>query len=291
MHLRTRHLLILSAFLFLTGANDQIEEKPKKSFPSVREQQAEPTNQKDTAAKNQTAQSTPIVILNNVPTGGAENPPQKEPDKWPPMWTIWVTLGITGLASVAALLTVGSIRGQAQAATAQAETTAAQVELMAESERPWLIFKPGDPNNGRRIDRMWPLPEIFREEVDLFNVPWNIINVGRSPAFLTELNRKIEIIEINKMPPALTKGPTFNLILSPKAPPEDRFGSDSRRPLSEIEFYDLRNGKLCVWVYGIAEYMDALKKPHATKFCCRWFVENGQATYDPVGPEGWTEYT
>src|SRR6266540_2864178 len=146
MYLRLLYFVV--AFIFLGAAANMPSKNPS---PPIREKQDTPTDQKDKGIKSKSpvAPSAPHIIINNPPTGEQKNPPPKEPNPWPPMWTIVVGLIITGLASLAALFTIGSIRGQAQAATAQAKTTAAQVELMAKSERPWMMSKSGDPNNGR----------------------------------------------------------------------------------------------------------------------------------------------
>jgi hypothetical protein len=160
------------------------------------------------------------------------------------------------------------------------------------------MFRPKDPHGkidrqGRKPSKMWPLPEhrdVFYESD--FNVPWDIINVGRSPAFLTELAAEMKLLPSNTAPPRLPSGSKFpNYILSPKSSPEDRHGSVFELPLTDQIFEDLRTGQSRVWIYGIAKYKDALGKKHSTRFCCLWYVENGKAVYDPVGPKGWTKYT
>jgi hypothetical protein len=126
----------------------------------------------------------------------------------------------------------------------------------------------------------------------LFNIPWNIINVGRSPAFLTRLVVRIEIIQTGNLPPALPSGTSFpNYIISPKTPPDDRFGSNLPRQLTQIDAIDIQNGDARIWVYGVVEYRGIRRRSYMTRFCCLWYIENGNAVYDPVGPEGWTKYT
>jgi hypothetical protein len=121
----------------------------------------------------------------------------------------------------------------------------------------------------------------------------DIINIGRSPAFLTGLNAAIELIGDGQEPPELKPSSAFNpLILSSKDQPEDRFGSYQHRSLTNDEFDKINDGEAAIWVYGIAEYFDTGKNPHFTKFCGRWYVlEDSTCRFDPVGPPGWTEYT
>lgn len=162
-------------------------------------------------------------------------------------------------------------------------------------ERPWMMFRPGDPNSGivsagaQTPAVIWPLPVMYQ---GLFVVPWNAINVGRSPAFLTRLVARIEVVNTGSVPPALTGGSDFpNYIISPKTPPDDRFGTNLVRSLTQEESIDIQNGDKRVWVYGAVEYRGFRRRNHATRFCCIWYVDNGANTYDPVGPPGWTDYT
>ena len=76
-----------------------------------------------------------------------------------------------------------------------------------------------------------------------------------------------------------------------KMPPDDRFGSNLLRSLTQSEFGGIQTGNASIWAYGIVEYRGIRRRIHTTRFCCIWYVQNGNSVYDPVGPEGWTEYT
>src|SRR5690348_15890366 len=79
-----------------------------------------------------------------------------------------------------------------------------QVNLQRNLQRLWLMFKPGDPNNGRReASRMWPLPINYTQETKAFVVPWNIINVGGTPAFVTRISARLSVVRRNEIPPPL----------------------------------------------------------------------------------------
>jgi hypothetical protein len=152
-------------------------------------------------------------------------------------------------------------------------------------ERPWMMFRPSDPN-------LWPFSNALNPNQPLLTVNWNIINVGRSPAFLTRLVPRMEIMKRNETPPKLPRDTDFpNYIISPKSPPEDRHGTELRRIISQGEYNDLQNGMRRLWVYGVVKYRGIKRRRHTTRFCCLWYVENGVARYDPVGPRGWTKYT
>lgn len=266
--------------LFMGNTNEASENK--SSQPPIAENKQTATNIKQkerNPSKNKKSRNTqPETKLAtqrspSSQTNKSSNGPKNDADQfwvWPPT-SGWAIVYITTIYALFAF-------GQWWAIWFQGRR-------ISRLERPWIMFRPSDPN-------LWPFCNPFDPNQPALTVNWNIINVGRSPAFLTRLVARMEIVGINATPPRLHRGTDFsNYILSPKTPPEDRHGTESRRPISQGQYNDLQNGTMRIWLYGIAEYRGIRRRRHHTHFCCLWFIENGVSNYDPVGPEGWTEYT
>ena len=196
--------LFISSLLacFLMGAASTT----KNPLPPVGKQQAEPADQKATDAKTQTTKPEPIIIINNIPSAEQKSPPAKEPEQWPPMWTIVAGLAITGGASLIALWTVRNIKEQAQAATRAARATeqsakaaadnVAATLLLANLERPWVMVYPGEPENWPTGDAIVPINFPIR-------TPVSEINYGRSPALVRKISISFKVLDwpIPDIPP------------------------------------------------------------------------------------------
>jgi hypothetical protein len=238
------------------------------SQPPSKDQKPATQNTQKTQADNDPSSGS-IVVDKNQTTDKNQDSTNKSD---------WGWISILGLIVSAMLLRVHQVRNNL--------------------ERPWMMFRPKDPNNGIIPDgqtvatKIWPLPVMYQ---GLFIVPWNLINVGRSPAFLTKIVARIELVNRGSTPPNLPSESDFpGYIVSAKAEPDDRFGTNLFRPLTVEESIDIQNGEKEIWVYGIVEYKGfrIWPWPHSTRFCCRWYVGPVEGpAYDPVGPEGWTEYT
>ena len=250
----------------------------------ITEEQRSDKNANRSQAKHGNSTKTVIVDDKRATSAEKRNPGDKVENPWP--WDYLVSQRWVPTVLVLSLIvTLFAWRTNA---------------LRNALERPWLMFKPERPATGPDDPAnppilIWPLPATFDPINNKFYIGWNLINVGRSPAFLIQFTRYIRLLPKEEYPPKPTKGKaSFTpLIISPKGPPEDRFGNASQLILGPDSFNALRDGNSRVWLYGIATYRGSGWRRFTTKFCCRWYFDSAKNewTYEPVGPEGWTKYT
>lgn len=168
-------------------------------------------------------------------------------------------------------------RKAAEAAQQSAGTASRHIALISSHERPWIMVKPN-----------WLLPDNEHPFGGL--VEWSAINVGRTPAFLTELVVVADVVPYpipDKRPDDRAPKPFAKFII----PPNGTHGSRTGNPIDASELQKLFNGTHCLVFYGRIVYRDSLDNEHLTRFCCYWHLENGQWLYEPVGPPDWVEYT
>jgi hypothetical protein len=168
-------------------------------------------------------------------------------------------------------------RKAAEAAQKSAGIAGRHLDLISSHERPWIMVKPN-----------WLLPD--NEHPFGGVVEWSAINVGRTPAFLTDLVVVTNIVSYpipEKRPYYPAPKPFSKFII----PPNGTHGSRIGNPIDASELQKLFNGTHCLIFYGRIAYRDSLDDEHLTRFCCYWHLENGQWLYEPVGPPDWVEYT
>jgi hypothetical protein len=158
-------------------------------------------------------------------------------------------------------------------------------------ERPWLIVRPGTPEN-------WP----FHIDYAITKFPINIAvmssvsNVGRSPAFLVQQHINVVVASIpseTDQPQYTEPKPFAELMIEPKGVHSQRAGEN----ISEAEFKSIITGQQCIMFFGFVKYFDVNRKiEHCTRFCSYWHKRpNDTGTdrwaFSPVGPRNYIEYT
>ncbi len=277
-------------FLVLSGAGNELQKaQPSPIHQSQTAAEGQENNQTSGqestgAQKSKTKETTGHTYNYN----GAYNYYSSESSNWP----IW----ITAIATVAiAIFAAGQIwflwgamtatqgaasaaNKNADAARSVAETASRQTEIMANRDRAWIMVKPdGEPKED-------PARLPFGYEVE-----WSAINVGGTPAFLTELLVEVDIISMpipNSRPDCSASKPFAKFII----PPNGRHSSKSGKTFSPTVQGTYFRGESCVVLYGLVKYQDAISD-HITRFCCYWYIRDNSAFFEPVGPPDWVEYT
>src|SRR6266478_5159686 len=206
-------LLILVAVIFLlSGASESGESSGIKS-PPVRIEQSNPTNAESDGSKNPPAPT----IENNSPSATAQkNRSPKDPEPWPPLWSIVTGLVITGCASAIALWTLTFIK---------------------QRERPWLMLS----------NPKWEMAKDWSGGV-ISPVEWSIKNVGRGPAFLTQL---ATIVDVLKLPvPEKCPGYPVNQSSAKFIIPPEGMHSSTKNVVGVTQLQGIFNGTHCLIFYG-----------------------------------------
>ncbi len=120
-------------------------------------------------------------------------------------------------------------------------------------------------------------------------VDWSIKNVGRSPAFLTQLATIVDVLELPV--PEKCPGYPVNKSFAKFIIPPDGIHASTKKVVGVMQLQGIFNGTHCFIFYGRVVYRDGLDREHYTKFCCYWHIENGAWIYEPVGPPDWVDYT
>jgi len=249
---RSKLLLLLipiSFALFLSTAGESGEIRS----PTEGQEQAEPADKKADVTKNAPPVSN-FVIVNNPPAEKQENGAPKESERWPPLWSIVGALFITAVATRIALQTLGGIKEQAIATR----------ELVA-LERPWIMIQAHWPVTGDPIQK----------------ITWQAINAGRSPAFITRLSMKVDLIPLplpQNRPNYPDPEPFGEFIIAPNG---GNHGSESLFAFELGRQGEYHRGQICVAFYGRINYHDSNKSPHVTRFCVFWLVQNGNGMFSP----------
>ena len=150
--------------------------------------------------------------------------------------------------------------------------------ILADLERPWIV-----------LGVNWIKPKI--ETPFGGPIEWSADNIGRSPAFLTGLFVKIDIMQYplpetrpNYEPP--DRKAKFII------PPQRSHGDRTRdTPLDAGKLQAIYKGNKCLVVYGKFDYEDSSGNPHITRFCATWSTGEDGWYFEPIGPPAWIEYT
>ncbi len=120
-------------------------------------------------------------------------------------------------------------------------------------------------------------------------VEWSIKNVGRGPAFLTQL---ATIVDVLKLPvPEKCPGYPVNQSSAKFIIPPEGMHSSTKNVVGVTQLQGIFNGTHCLIFYGRVIYRDSLDRKHSTKFCCYWHIANDAWVFEPVGPPDWVDYT
>lgn len=248
-------------FLVLSGAGGS-GEPPDVKLPPVREKQDEPTNHEAAATNNATKlQATPYAIIINNPAATQEKyATHKEPEPWPPLWTILAALIITGSASGIALWTLIFIKQQAEAAN----------KTLAFTLRPRLIVRHVHAVSDTSDDE-----NIIHKP---FEVSIEVANRGGTPTKIDSGN--VAFFVSHKETPEFMQTPV------PRKGTEDIFSGISLNPGVEHSFtttcepisaqkdlktaLEWRTGLITIYVLGHIWYQDAVGNRYKTAFCRRY---------------------
>jgi hypothetical protein len=189
----------------------------------------------------------------------------------------------------AALVGIGCAQvhwmGKTHAATKSASDAAeTQGKILEAIERPWLMAI----REGARPDG-WPLP--FTDIEANFRITWKATNFGNSPAFVTLLFSRVEVLEypICDEPPEARESDINQMVVSPGA----YCIQAAKKHISPVEVAEIKAGKKCVVFFGLIKYESRLgkTKPHHSKFCEYWFYKDTRPEDAEIGPKGWVDYT
>ena len=297
-------LLILIASVFvLSGASKSGDANPPQPLNQVRsDEHKTPTEHIETNADNQPNNPTPfqaqlLETLRAVAKQHKSAYEQTRPDQ--KSWnspSVFINIGLLFIAAVYTFFAWRqwqAIRRQAditsdqiiearkatEAAQRSADAAKLQIDLVISHERPWLIVNPDKE------------PDWLISNKDPFGGPveWSVKNVGRTPAFLTELAVKVDIMPLpipEQRPDYPQSKPFAKFIIPPNGTHSSRTGSGM--DASELQL--LFNGTHCLIFYGRITYRDNLDGVHLTRFCCYWHLQENQWIYEPVGPPDWVEH-
>jgi len=292
---------LILLFLILNGTSRSAEPaNPKEA--DIQSNKAE--RQQKESTKDQTPSLQPVVI-DKLPyspkdrsPASAQTPKQEAHAGPESNATWWFNLFIViftgclvgvGVAQVAVYIKQARYtrrglrltRQAADAAKAAAETASRQTKILEDGQRPWIMVQ---------VDE-WGLPDRFDASLGFGGViKWSAINVGRSPAFLTELVVVPDIFPY----PLPDEHPDDQ---SPKQfakfiiPPNGKHSSSLPTIVDAGAMQSIFDGKRCQVVYGIARYHDSMGNPHLTRFCVLRHRDAEGWKFEPVGPPNWVEYT
>ncbi|MBI1996509.1 MAG: hypothetical protein HYS66_08580, partial [Deltaproteobacteria bacterium] len=137
-------------------------------------------------------------------------------------------------------------RQAANAAKHSASVASQQTEILKAGQRPWIMFQVDD----------WGLPDRHDPSLGFGGVmKWSAINVGHSPAFLTELVVVTAIFPYplpDKHPDDQSPQQCAKFII----PPNGKHSSSLPTVVDAGAMQRIFDGKQCQVVYGIARYHD-----------------------------------
>jgi len=290
--------ILIASVLLLSAASAQSPSPSPNPIPGGSSAQNEADQNKNTPENT----ASPFYGLQSTKQG--ETPtPINTPDHRAEKYERRIARSAVAQAACAVLLVLFTgllacygYRGwQATLIAANAAKKSADVSEQAFtlSERPWVIAE--DWNLER--------PNDFR---DTFIVKFNLRNFGRSPAWITKLRAKFDII------PAHTDFPVPPDYSSPLEvwhadargkviPPKESVSRScplERRHTVSFDYHAWEMGEFYFFVYGIVEYEDFSGNPHVTAFCAqhgfvnvqgesfldartedRWYPDSGPADY------------
>jgi hypothetical protein len=172
----------------------------------------------------------------------------------------------------------------ANAAIENAKTASRQTALIFNHERPWIAVKPQKPPN-------WPLPPDAKFEFPLLiEVPWTAKNVGKTPAFIRDINVITEVMPI-PLPENRPADPVPNRLPQFIIPPNDDHSGAERVLIWPEEYRGIKESRYGIVFYGFIKYDDTLEnREHISRFCSYWFYLQGIELFEPIGPSDWIEY-
>ena len=178
----------------------------------------------------------------------------------------------------------------AEAATAAARSSSEiadrQTRLFFQNERPWIVVNPKTAQN-------WPLPQKGGVGFPLdFAVDWTLKNVGRTPAIVRKLRLTIRVDERPEPNRLINYGDAETISNFLIAPNGEHSHRDFCEEISETEYDAIKRSERFILFFGYVEYTDTLEnRDHISRFCSYWYYVAGVDAFEPVGPEGWTDYT
>jgi hypothetical protein len=192
-------VLILVTWMILSGAtpvtdssSPQPAPRPSKAGQKEKASSAGET-QKTKTNEAPSNQSPPKIDLTETQKASEVSEKTKD-QKTEPSPTDWWIMVFTGVLACAAIIQVFVYGRQAQymqqglrltseavnAAQKSADVATRQVQIMASSERPWIMIQ---------VDKWGSSPIVYEPQYGFGGGPvdWSAINVGKSPGFLTDL--------------------------------------------------------------------------------------------------------
>lgn len=283
-------------FLVLSGASESGEPaNPKETIPQGQKA--------DLDKKEPAQQRTPADFVPPKPPID-KYPPDKQasekknqpwqPTGWFNLWLVIFTGCLVGVGIAQAIIyrkqTKYMRRGlrltriAADAAKAAANTATRQTMILEDGQRPWIMVQVDD----------WGSPDIHDASLGFGGViKWSAINVGHSPAFLTDLVITSDVFAypLPEKHPEDANPKQFAKFIIPPAGKHSSMNRALPTPIDATAMRGIFEGTHCQVLYGFVRYHDSLEKPHLTRFCVFQHRENEDWKLEPVGPPDWIEYT
>jgi hypothetical protein len=155
-----------------------------------------------------------------------------------------------------------------------------QWRVIRTQNRPWIMVTPDKPEG-------WPPAGTGS---CTFRLRWSVENVGKSPAFLTQLWANVVVLPYPVPSRRLDYGEDRDFaefIIRPNG----RHCHEEDRILSESEVIAIQTGDKCLLFYGRVYYRDTFKVIHLTRFCSYWIQEGEKVHFSRVGPPSYIKYT
>jgi hypothetical protein len=155
-----------------------------------------------------------------------------------------------------------------------------QWRVLRTQNRPWIMVTPDKPEG-------WPSAHTGS---CTFRLRWSVENVGRSPAFLTQLWANVVVLPYPVPYRRMDYGENRDFaefIIRPNG----KHCHEEDRILSEPDVMRIQTGEKCLLFYGRVYYRDTFKVIHLTRFCSYWIQEGEKVHFSPVGPPSYIEYT
>jgi len=242
---------LLLSLVFVVGiANSQ--QPPQKSS----------SNAKPAAANERGSEKSPVVVrLQNT----GKTPEESEDDKkerlekssadW---WMIKLTATLAGLALLQLIAFVAQ-------AIYMRRTVRAMNEEFISTHRPRI-----------RVRHVWAEGELWGGEK--IAVRAQVVNVGITPAKITEYSARLLILQKSKHLPAVPQygysvvvltDPSLQSGSSADLPPDNDIAilKEHTMPISDDDNSAIRDGKSLVYALGFVRYEDQAARPRTTTFC------------------------
>lgn len=281
--------LIIGIFVWLSTDISISAETPilkiEQAPNNANEQEKEGRNQKgpetekhETATGDSQPQTSQSGVISASPKEPASNPKatgdNQQAKTWmdwylafgPATWANWAVVIVAILAGFLGFKTFKATLDQAKAATRQ-------TAIMEDRERPVIMME--------LTKDSWPV-----NPVDDF-IAWSLVNVGRTPAFLTKLSVKAERIPLNipDIEPDYGDFQSFAKFIIPPG------GRHTGKEFVYIPTGGRIDPAMCIAFWGRIDYEDTGKSHHVTRFFVYWRIATDGWIFEPVGPTNTVEYT